>query len=579
MLQEKHGGVHYAQAGLNLQGVRTAPVTTKAEPKKEAPVRTVPVPAATQMNLQGIRTAPVVTRQEPKKEYVKPKPQKLSGFDMMHEIHNMYNNKIANAKDLRPKSKEEQRRETSPLEVFTGTNNLFKSYTTADRQEQTESPLDMFGHVNDAFNEAANKRSNRVPGRQESPLDMFGFPDYPSQEYQSYEFPLAPGFSADPTRGTTGQPVEGGLGAFLTNTGILGQIDHEKLARDIAREQNRPRYKNKNVEPDSWLDDTFDALADAGEWVLDTGVDAIDTLGEWKNMGKRYLQKKGLMDIEEEKIDPNRAKKIQPKIKQTPKVDKFYQEIASVKDEGYSDNDLLSYRNQWDNNEGFVYIATPTLKDRTGNEKYNNVRGVGHFLLDASAVPGKEYKHEYNEAFLKKAYKNNDWIPTFTPVSGNKVRLKYKKPDEITKEDKVVTPLRQFKFDNLAFDKTQTPAGFQAGIKEVKTKDGAGSYLIFKDRNGYSRFSGGSVVFIFKDKYGNTIVRDFAGTLNNIENEGLGIKKTYGLKDGDLTIGYHDVGSFSAKPKADESGVLKSSQWGDFNPNPMTGGALLIPNQ
>ncbi len=300
MLQEKHGGVHYAQAGLNLQGVRTAPVTTKAEPKKEVPVRTVPVPAATQMNLQGIRTAPVVTRQEPKKEYVKPKPQKLSGFDMMHEIHNMYNNKIANAKDLRPKSKEEQRRETSPLEVFTGTNDLFKSYTTADRQEQTESPLDMFGHVNDAFNEAANKRSNRVPGRQGSPLDMFGFPEYGNQGDQSYEFPLAPGFSADPTRGTTGQPVENNPLAFLTNTGILGQIDHAKLARDIEREQNRPKYKNRNVEPDSWWDNTVDVLGDAGEYILDTGVDAVNTLGEWKNMGKRYLQKEGWLDIEEE---------------------------------------------------------------------------------------------------------------------------------------------------------------------------------------------------------------------------------------------------------------------------------------
>jgi hypothetical protein len=194
---------------------------------------------------------------------------------------------------------------------------LFKSYTTADQRQETQSPLDMFGNVNDAFNEAANKRSNTVREREGSPLDMFGFPDYSSQDYQSYNFPLAPGFSADPTRGNARQPIEGGLGSFLTNTGILGQIDHEKLARDIEREQNRPKYKNRNVEPDSWWDNTVDVLGDAGEFILDTGVDAINTLGEWKNMGKRYLQKKGLIDIEEGKIDPNRAKKIQPKINQT----------------------------------------------------------------------------------------------------------------------------------------------------------------------------------------------------------------------------------------------------------------------
>lgn len=179
MLQEANGGILYAQAGLNLQGIRTAPVKTTTPPKKEVPVKAAPTPAATQMNLQGIRTAPVVTHTQPKKEEhknknVKPAPQKLSGFDMMHEIHNMYNTKIADAKNLRPENKEEQRRRTSPLEVFTGTNDLFKSYTTADQKEQTESPLDMFGHVNDAFNEAANKPSDRVPNQQGSPLDMFG---------------------------------------------------------------------------------------------------------------------------------------------------------------------------------------------------------------------------------------------------------------------------------------------------------------------------------------------------------------------------------------------------------------------
>lgn len=630
MLQKANGGMAYAQTGLNLQGIRTAPVKTVPAPKKEVPVQRVPVAQPTPLNLQGIRTAPPVVRttpkkevpkkEEPKKEYVKPRPvapqiaplammdqifnkfqqapapkktlpKKTSGLDMMHQIHEMYNTKIADAKDLRPKSKEEQRRETSPLEVFTGINDLFKSYTTADQREQeTPSPLDMFGHVNDAFNQAANKRSNRVPKRQGSPLDMFGFPEYGNQDYQPYEFPLAPGFSADPTRGTTGQPIEGGLGSFITNTGILGQIDHEKLARDIKREENRPKYKNRNVDSDSWLDNIGDAItdtgeelfdmgADAGEWILDTGTAAIDEIGHWTNMGKRYLQKKGWVDIEEEKIDPNKAKKLQPKIEQKPKVDKFYQEIATVKDEGYSDNDLLSYRSQWDNNEGFVYIATPTRKDRTHKEEYSNVRGVGHFLLDASAVPGKEYQHEYNAAFLRKAKENNDWIPTFTPVSGNKVRLKYKKPNEITKEDKVVAPLRQFKFDNIMFDNTRRPEGFEDPIKEVLTKDNQGTYLLFKSKDGYSRFSGGSVVFIFKDKYGNTIVRDFAGTLNNIKDEGKAIKEQYELKDNDLTIGYHDVGSFSAKPKADSSGVLKSSQWYDFNFEPMTGGALLIPNQ
>ena len=86
------------------------------------------------------------------------------------------------------------------------------------------------------------------------------------------------------------------------------------------------------------------------------------------------------------------------------------------------------------------------------------------------------------------------------------------------------------------------------------------------------------MVFIFKDKYGNTIVRDYAGSLNGIENEGLQLMKDYNLKGNDLTIGYHDVGSFSAKPKS-VNGKLSSKQWEGFNDAGVTGGALIIPNQ
>jgi hypothetical protein len=201
-------------------------------------------------------------------------------------------------------------------------------------------------------------------------------------------------------------------------------------------------------------------------------------------------------------------------------------------------------------------------------------------LLDASANPIKPYSHEFNKSFLQKAKDNNDWIPTFQTVdaSSDRVRLVYKKPDELTDADNVYAPLRQMKFSEINFSNTKTPKGFKTGIKEVTKNDGEGTYLIFKNRDGYSRFSGGSVVFIFKDKSGNTIVRDFAGSLNQIEKEGLDIQKQYNIKSEDLTIGYHDVGSFSAKPKANSKGELKTSQWNGFNPEAWTGGALLIPN-
>lgn len=293
----------------------------------------------------------------------------------------------------------------------------------------------------------------------------------------------------------------------------------------------------------------------------------------------RFLEKQGVIEIKESKLDPKKTEAKKTPVKEvTPKPAKFYQELGTVPDSYDPKNNLLSYRNQWDNKEGFEYIATPVKKDRSGKEEYRNVKGVGHFLLDASVADGKTFKWDDNESYLRDAKKNNEWIPAFTRVKGDRVKLQYKKPNELTKKDIVVTPLRQMKYDDIRFDVVDRPIGFQKGIKEVKRNDGQGTYLIFKNRDGYSRFSGGSVVFIFKDQYGNTIVRDFAGSLNGIENEGINIKKEYKLKPGELTIGYHDVGSFSAKPKADSSGTVRSSQWEGFNNSGVTGGALLIPN-
>jgi len=289
---------------------------------------------------------------------------------------------------------------------------------------------------------------------------------------------------------------------------------------------------------------------------------------------RRKLEKEGRINTPDEIIKAPKESKI--KIVEQPKPKQFFEEISTVKDSYDKNNTLLSYRSQWNNDEGFRYLATPVRKDRRSSDEYNDVIGVGHFLLDASASKSKPYSHNYNKAFIDKAIKNNDWIPTFVNEEGDFVRLKYKKPNEILETDKVITPLRQMTFNQIDFSQTQTPKGFKKGINEVMTKDGQGTYLLFKNRDGYSRFSGGSVVFIFKDKYGNTIVRDFAGSLNQIENEGANIQKQYNLKPQDLTIGYHDVGSFSAKIKA-KNGKLKGNQWSGFNNEGWTGGALLIP--
>jgi hypothetical protein len=290
---------------------------------------------------------------------------------------------------------------------------------------------------------------------------------------------------------------------------------------------------------------------------------------------QRKLDKEGVIDTPDNLLDSSKIKDKEIKIK--PKPDKFTDVLGEVDDSYAPGNPLMSYRSQWDNSEGFRYLATPVYKDRKDQDEYKNVIGVGHFLLDASASKSKPYSHEYNKAFIKKAISNNDWVPVFKNEDGDYVRLKYKKANELSKDDKVITPLRQMKFGDLDFNNTKRPKGFQDPVREVLTKDGKGTYLIFKNKDGYSRFSGGSVVFIFKDKYDNTIVRDFAGTLNQIQKEGESIVEKYGISADELTLGYHDVGSFSAKPKTPKNGILKAKQWSSYNTDPMTGGALLIP--
>jgi nucleoside diphosphate kinase len=333
-----------------------------------------------------------------------------------------------------------------------------------------------------------------------------------------------------------------------------------------------------------------EALINAGEETYNDFINTIeeayyttkdvdmDIVTQW---AKRKAEKEGLIDIPEPTIKKVPTKKVEEK----PKPETFYQEIGKVLDKGYSKDSLLSYRSQWPNDNGFEYIPTGVRKTNTGFE-IDNVEGVGHFLLDASARQGEEYNHDYNRSFLESAKKHDDYVPVFknTGKPDKSVIVKYKKPSEILPDDVIYSPLRQHKFDNIQWDKSKQAPGFAKNIKTIVDDEyektyGTSPYLLFKtNKDSYSRFSGLSVVFIWNDKYGNRIVRDFAGPIEAVRAEGEQIKKDFGLKANDLVLGYHDVGSFSAKPAA-KDGKLKAKQWAGFNNDPWTGGALIIPKQ
>lgn len=256
----------------------------------------------------------------------------------------------------------------------------------------------------------------------------------------------------------------------------------------------------------------------------------------------------------------------------------FFQKIASTRD------GLWSFRSQWSADSGFVYIAMPNRDNRGPKGRTASARGVAHFLLDADISGGSTYSHPHNIALHRINKENNGFVPVFERLEGDRVRLTYKRHSEVSPTDGIAAPLRQYRFGDIDFSRHQRAEGFRSanevvlrdGVKNPYTK-GKGTYLIFTgSKDNYGKFSGGGVVFIWEHN-GKRYVRDFAGSVNQIQAEGRSIVSQYGINPNDLTMGYHDLGSFSAKPEAYQ-GEVSTWQYHGYNPYGWTGGALLIPH-
>lgn len=339
----------------------------------------------------------------------------------------------------------------------------------------------------------------------------------------------------------------------------------------------------------------------------------------WPAYAKRYLTKKGYLKPDAVETDYEDTKQ---KIEEKPRVDTFFEKLENSQDKHYKNTTgakLMKFRHQWDGDEGFTYYVTkPKSLDRNPSETYENVEGVGHFALDANPLKGSTNVHRNNFTYVRNNILNDEYIPIYKQsLEKNKINMSYKKPSEMTPEEvkaldifkkydekfkkatsnrmkdqvakeyaeeiddsdvKIVEPLRQLAFDDIDFSSGKKAPTFK-NAKYIQTKDGKETKLLYTNpsKKAYGRFDGAGVSFIFKDKYGNTIVRDFAGSIVDIQEEGKNIKKQYNLKDGDLIVGYHDVGSFSAKPAA-QDGKLRISDFDTYNDSPGTGTALIIPS-
>ena len=140
--------------------------------------------------------------------------------------------------------------------------------------------------------------------------------------------------------------------------------------------------------------------------------------------------------------------------------------------------------------------------------------------------------------------------------------------------------VRNVPFADLDFNK-KTSAGFLKKASYIGTKDGKQTSIITDpDSNDvYGRFSGGSGIFYFKEpKTGKTLSVDVSGSVNIIKMVGDQLSKKYGVDPKNLQFLYHDMGSYSAKPKS-HNGVLSNEQWENYNVNNKgySGAALMYP--
>ena len=369
----------------------------------------------------------------------------------------------------------------------------------------------------------------------------------------------------------------------LEGTGLLGRVIKKVLRKlklpillfAVGTSSLSFSPKNLNFSLNNLVDNSTQVLPD-----------------DWKQSATRKFVKWGMYDLgkKEATVEYKETKQKAP-VKDT--VTEFTEVVGTVKDD-FSANpkdSLVMIRNQFDNAKGFTYLAGPIKSKTPQGYTIPNSVGVAHFLIlddqgvDLSTFTTDSELKAASDAFkarIGKDIKGTDYIATFTR-NENGVTLKYKKASQVTSEDIVLTKMINYNFGNINFKANKSAAsfGFQNNIRAIANEDGealASFLFTASGKNKYSRFSGASVVFIFKDKFGNTIVRDFTGSLEMIDKEGNAIAQQYGISPNNITLGVYDAGSYTAKPKADVKGELKTSQYKGYNTlHKNSAGALIIP--
>lgn len=310
----------------------------------------------------------------------------------------------------------------------------------------------------------------------------------------------------------------------------------------------------------------------------------------------------GGLERKVEQIQPEDKRSIvkPPEVKQISGLG--YKQLYIVPDVKNPKDSLVAFTNTFDNDAGGRYMVGNKQKEVTeagAKSNFDNVEGVAHFLRDGDILPNQKIApSKWNTV---KGYTFTGTTPGKTITSSGlndpekykmlykqnqdgSHNIKYLKNKEITKENsrgyENDFTVSSHKYSDIDWDGVGESTGYASKSNWVPLKGGKGRTSIpFKNKDGFSRFSGGSGIYKFTDpKTGKSVGVDVSGSVNTLKEVGNNLIKQYGIKEDALDFIYHDMGSYSAKPKS-HNGNLNYKQWQDYNTynKGFSGAPIMIP--
>jgi hypothetical protein len=284
------------------------------------------------------------------------------------------------------------------------------------------------------------------------------------------------------------------------------------------------------------------------------------------------------------------------------KIKRGFKELYTVRDmKGGKKDSLLASTYTGDNDTGTVFqIGNMVANLNNPNQTFQNAEGVAHFIMDGDVLPNQTHTEPYYDArgqFVKSNVPGkfinsstagpDDYSMFYRPNNQGSYNILYKqnkfgKPylDKGWQNDLYV---RSVPYSNIDWEGEGPSTGYFTKSNYIPLKNNMGATSIpYKNKSGYSRFSGGSGIYIYKDPITNREIQtNVTGSPETLKQVGESIINENKIDPNTLTFLYHDMGSYSAKPKARPDGTLGYNQWRNFNTynRGRSGAPIIIPKQ